>query len=34
MASVSLPIMMNTTFAGIVAIDVALTDIEKIADLP
>ncbi len=32
MASVSLPIMMNTTFAGIVAIDVALTDIEKIAD--
>lgn len=32
MASVSLPAMMNNTFAGIVAIDIALTDIEKIAD--
>jgi len=32
MASVSLPIMMGNSFAGIVAIDVALTDIEKIAD--
>ncbi len=32
MASVSLPAMMNNKFAGIVAIDIALTDIEKIAD--
>jgi len=32
MASVSLPITMASSFAGIVAIDVALTDIEKIAD--
>ncbi|KAF5086980.1 Methyl-accepting chemotaxis protein (MCP) signaling domain protein [anaerobic digester metagenome] len=32
MASVSLPIKMSGTFAGIVAIDVALTDIEQIAD--
>lgn len=32
MASVSLPIHIQNTFAGIVGVDVALTDIEKIAD--
>lgn len=32
LASVSLPLKMNDKFAGIMAIDVALTDIEKIAD--